>query len=218
MRADDRDRLLALPFKLIPARHRLGVFDEALESRLLEARHIFRRDLPPDLAKAIEFFDPERYNGASSIQDNILFGKIAYGQAEGASRVGQLIADVVTALGLRNAVVEAGLDYEVGVGGSRLPAAQRQKITLARALLRRPDLLIINEALVALDAASQSRLLHAVKKLCEGRGLIWVLHRASLAQDFDRVLAMKDGRIVEDGTFAELAKGGNVLQALIATE
>ncbi|MFO1189370.1 MAG: ABC transporter ATP-binding protein [Alphaproteobacteria bacterium] len=218
MRADDREKLLALPFKLVPARHRLGVFDEALETRLLEARRIFRRDLPPDLRGAIEFFDPERYNAASSIQDNILFGKIAYGQAEGASRVGQLIATVVTTLGLRNAIVEAGLDYEVGVGGARLSAAQRQKITLARALLKRPDLTIVNEALVTLDAASQSRLLRVVKKLCEGRGLIWILHRASLAQEFHRVLVMKDGRIVEDGTFADLNKEGGILRALIATE
>ena len=121
-------------------------------------------------------------------------------------------------LGLRDAIVEAGLDYEVGVGGGRLSAAQRQKITLARALLRHPDLTIVNEALVALDAASQSRLLRVVKKMCQGRGLIWVLHRASLAQDFDRVLTMKDGRIAEEASFADLNNEGSVMHALIATE
>lgn len=218
MRPDDRDRLLALPFKLVPARHRLAVIDDAFKARLLEARNIFRRDLPAALEGAIAFFDPERYNGAATIQDNILFGKVAYGQAEGAARVGKIIAEVVAELGLRNDIIEAGLDFEVGVGGSRLSASQRQKVTLARALLKRPDLLILNEALVALDAAGQARLLRVVMRLCEGRGIIWVLHRASLARAFDRVLSMRGGRIVEEGTFADLDREGSVLRSLIDTE
>ncbi|MDW8470053.1 MAG: hypothetical protein RML56_14935 [Burkholderiales bacterium] len=72
----ERERLLALPFRLVPARHRLGLVDEALEARILRARRYFREHLPSELAGAVEFFDPARYNGAASIQDNILFGKV----------------------------------------------------------------------------------------------------------------------------------------------
>ena len=58
----DRAKLLSLPFKLIPARHRLDVLDEAMQSRLLEARRVFRADLPAEARREIEFFDAERYN------------------------------------------------------------------------------------------------------------------------------------------------------------
>jgi hypothetical protein len=79
---EDRVKLLSLPFKLIPARHRLDVVDESMQQRLLEARRVFRADLPPKARQQIEFFDPQLYNAAASVQDNILFGKIAYGESD----------------------------------------------------------------------------------------------------------------------------------------
>src|SRR5205085_7471610 len=75
---DQRNKLLSLPFKLIAARHRLDVLDENLQQRLLQARRVFRSELPEDAKDQVEFFDPDRYNAAASLQDNILFGKIAY--------------------------------------------------------------------------------------------------------------------------------------------
>src|SRR5213075_1045626 len=92
-------------------------------------------------------------NPAATIQDNILFGKVAYGQAKASARVGQLIAEVLEELGLRPVVMEVGLEYSVGVGGGRLTGAQRQKLAIARNLVKRPDLLIVNDATGALDSA-----------------------------------------------------------------
>jgi len=77
----ERGMLLAMPFKLIPARHRLGLITDDIRARVISARSEFRANIPADLASAIEFFDPAQYNAAASIQDNILFGKIAYGEA-----------------------------------------------------------------------------------------------------------------------------------------
>ena len=88
----DRTKLLSLPFKLIPARHRLDVIDEAMQVRLLDARRVFRADLPVEARPEIEFFDAERYNAAASVQDNILFGKIAYGEADAPVRVLSVLA------------------------------------------------------------------------------------------------------------------------------
>jgi ABC-type multidrug transport system fused ATPase/permease subunit len=181
----DRAKLLSLPFKLIPARHRLDVLDEAMQQRLLEARRVFRADLPADAQPQIEFFDAERYNAAASVQDNILFGKIAYGEADAPIRVPSVLAEVVDALSLRQTVIDVGLDYSVGTGGSRLSLAERQKAGIARALLKRPDLLILNEATSALDGQAQSRVTKGLKEEFAGRGIIWVLHRASLARNFE---------------------------------
>src|SRR4051794_35261243 len=215
---EQRERLLALPFRLVAARHRLDVLDDTMQERLLEARHVFRRDLPEEAQGEIEFFDPERYNASASLQDNILFGKIAYGEADATVQVPALISDVLEAMSLRATIVDIGLDYEVGTGGSRLSLAQRQLAALARALLKRPDLLILNEATAALDGHAQAKVGDGIRQDMAGRGLIWVLHRASLARDFDRVLVMNGGKLQEQGTFAELNRQDTLTGHLLAAE
>ena len=213
--ADDRNRLLSLPFKLIPARHRLDQIDDDMRARLLTARRAFAAGLPEALKPSVEFFDAGKYNAAASLQDNILFGKVAYGQALSAERVGAMIAEVVDELGLRGEVLEVGLDYEVGIGGARLGIGQRQRLAIVRSLLKRPDLMIVNEALTALDDAVQTRILRNLIAEMKGRGLIFVSPRASLAREFGRVVVMESGRIVEQGTFAELDREGTRLHELM---
>ena len=219
MAPEDSDRFLSLPFKLIPARHRLGMIDDDVRERILEARRFFAEDLPEDLQDAVEIFSTERYNAAASLQDNILFGKIAYGQADAGTRVGEALAAVIEAENLRDAVIEVGLEFEVGVGGSRLSAGQRQKVAMARALLRRPDVLIFNEATAALDSGSQTRVMANILGETEGRSVVWALQRASLGQSFDRVMVMQGGRVVETGGFADLqGADSSALKALLDDE
>jgi putative ABC transport system ATP-binding protein len=214
--APDRTKLLSLPFKLIPARHRLDVIDENMQRRLLEARRVFRADLPPEGRIQIEFFDAERYNAAASVQDNILFGKIAYGEADAPVRVPAALAEVIDALALRQTVIEVGLEYNVGPGGSRLSLAQRQVVGIARAILKRPDLLVLNEATSALDGQAQVSVAKGIKAEFEGRGVIWVLHRASLVRNFDYALVLSNGKLQEQGTPAELAERKDSLLTLLA--
>jgi putative ABC transport system ATP-binding protein len=215
---EQRHRLLSLPFKLIAARHRLDVLDEPMQQRLLEARRVFRAELPAEAHGQIEFFDTDRYNAAASLQDNILFGKIAYGEADAAARVPQVLSEVLHALSLRPAVIDVGLSYHVGTAGSRLSAAQRQRTAIARALLKRPDLLILNEATTALDGPAQAKVSEGLHQEMAGRGLFWVLHRASLARNFDRVLVMSGGKLQEQGRFAELDTKNSLTALLIAAE
>ncbi|MGE5271197.1 MAG: ABC transporter transmembrane domain-containing protein [Thiohalocapsa sp.] len=215
---DQRNRLLSLPFKLIAARHRLDVLDDRLQQRLLEARQAFRNELPDELRGQIEFFDPERYNAAASLQDNILFGKICYGEADAAGRVLRLVGEVLDALSLRAAVIDVGLDYHVGTAGSRLSPAQRQRAGIARALLKRPDLLILNEATTALDGTAQAKVSEGLREEMQSRVLIWVLHRASLARNFDRVLVMSGGKLQEQGRFSELDRKDSLTGMLLAAE
>jgi putative ABC transport system ATP-binding protein len=214
----DRTKLLSLPFKLIPARHRLDVVDEAMQQRLLEARRVFRADLPAEARTQIEFFDAGRYNAAASVQDNILFGKTAYGEADAPVRVPSVLAEVVDALSLRQTVIDVGLDYNVGTGGSRMSFAERQKAGIARAVLKRPDLLILNEATSALDGQAQSQVSMGLKEEFAGRGIIWVLQRASLARNFDRVLVLSAGKLQEQGPPSELDGNGSLMSMLVAAE
>jgi len=218
LRAEERTMLLSLPFKVSPARHRLGVIDDDLQQRILKARKAFADNLPDEYRGMVEFFDVGAYNAAASLQDNILFGKLAYGQARGGERVGEIIAQVIDDLGLRASVMEVGLSFHAGNGGGRLSGAQRQKLGIARAILKRPDVLILNEATGGLDGAAQNAILAGLKREFDGRGLIWAVHRPSMAAEFDRAVVMKSGRVIEQGPFEELNREGTALYDLIKAE
>ena len=212
----DSDMLLALPFKLISARHRLGLIDEAFEARILQARRYFAANLPAAMRDGVEFFDDARYNSAATLQDNILFGKAVTAQAEAGIRIGKLLREILDELGLRPLVVRIGLDYYVGVAGARLPPADRQKIAIARALIKRPAVLILDQAAAALDAASQNRLVANVLGHRKGRCVFWMLQRNDLAERFDHVLVLDRGRVAEQGGFEQLKSSGGALQKLLS--
>lgn len=211
----DRMRLMSLPLKLIVARHRLGLIDKPIQQLIIQARaKIHQIALSSNLE--IEFFDEAHYNPKVAIQDNILFGKAAYGQANAQQKINALIADVVLSLDLRTNIIEAGLKYDVGVNGARLSSTQRQKLGLARALLKSADLLVVNEALSGLDSGSERRLIQNVKKLCENSGILWVLGRIQLADQFDSILLMERGRLAEQGDFDHLSANNQHFQELLA--
>ncbi len=214
---DDKRRLSSLPLKLIVARHRLSLITEPIQQSILGAR--FRiRELAETEDLGIEFFDQSSFNSRISVQDNILFGKLVYGQAHAQQKINAMIAEVVNALDLRNEIIESGLRYEVGVAGSRLSSIQRQKLGLARALLKAPDLLVVNEALSSLDPASERRLIESVRKLMDDRGILWILGRMQLAEQFDAVMIMERGKLVDQGPFIEMQSKNEHFRQLLASE
>ena len=81
-------------------------------------------------------------------------------------------------------------------------------------MLKRPDLLVIDRATAAFDAAAQSRILDNLLKEFESRTLIWIVHRASLAARFERTIVIEGGKAVEQGTFAELNRPGTLFHEL----
>jgi ABC-type multidrug transport system fused ATPase/permease subunit len=182
------------------------LIDEGFEARVIEARRHFAAHLPHELRGAVEFFDPQRYNGAATLQDNILFGKIVTGQAGAVERITKLVRELLEELGLRPMVVRNGLDFPVGVGGARLAVADRQKVALVRALLKRPVLLVLDQAAAVLDTASQLRVVEGVLAERKGKAVVWVLSRPELAERFGMVLVMERGRLVERGAFSELKR------------
>jgi putative ABC transport system ATP-binding protein len=216
MDADDRARLLSLPLKLVDARHRLGLIDKEFKARALATRKALNTNLPPAARAKIAFFDPDSYNAAASIQDNILFGRVAYGQAKAQATVGLSIREVLDALALRERVFEIGLDFQTGVAGARLSAPQRQKLAIARALAKRPDILVMNDALAALDRSAQARVLDAILEATRGTTLVWATQDAAAIPRFARALVFADGRLVQDGSVEELKAREGMLKEMLA--
>jgi putative ABC transport system ATP-binding protein len=210
----DQQRLVAITFPYIEARHRLGLIDAELEAKLLAARRRFAETLPEEYRDYIEFYDPQRFNAAATVQDNMLFGRLIYGQAQAAQRIYRLLFEVVSQLGLKAEVLAVGLEHGVGTGGRRLTQPQRQKVALVRALVRRPRILILNNALAPLEAAVQTRILKALRNEMKDRCLILIADNAALCSVVDRVAVMRDGRVVEQGPLDKLARPGTALADL----
>jgi ABC-type multidrug transport system fused ATPase/permease subunit len=198
---EDPGPFLSLLLRIVPARHRLSLIDDRLREDILASRRLFAATLPPELKGSIAFFEIDRYNPALSIADNLLFGRLAPGQMDPNSHIRQRIIEVLDRAGLRAAflavVVEAALRAPVGIGGSRLSPASRQKVAIARSLLKAPAILILADPLSVADVATQERVTAAVTQACKDSTLIWALQQSSLSGMFDRTLELNGGRIVE---------------------
>jgi len=217
LKGEDRVLLLSLPFKLIPARHRLGLIDDSMMERLVSARAALHGELG-DNNEYVSFFDLEKFNHAITIQDNILFGRLAYGKARAQARVGELIRETVESMGLRQDIMKAGLEFEVGIGGSRLSLVQRQKLAIARGLIKNPDVLILNDATSPLDPAAENKMIDNLIEHMAGKGLIAALSSVELARKFEHTIVLENGRVIEQGRADELSASGGALQNLLRAE
>lgn len=188
-------RLQSLAFNLAPERHRLGLIDQDTQNRILTARQLFRASLPAELAASITFFDPEQLNLQSSIQDNVLFGKVVYGRPQAEASVRASMGEVLSGFGLTQEIVNVGLNFDVGVSGSRLSAIQRQKLAIARAMLKRPDMLVLNNPFGPFDNDLREEMIHSIINNSKGGGVLAVLDQMPENLQFDVVLAAHDGYI-----------------------
>jgi len=211
----EKARLLALTFRLIVARHRLGVIDDEMQRKIVEARAEFRHRYS-EREDIVEFFDPDRFSSALSIQDNLLFGRVAFEQANAQARVSALVREVAGEVSMKPELVRLGLEFQVGNSGSRLSYSQRQCLAVARGIMKNPDILVFNEPTSGLDPAAELRVLRAVLTWAKGRTVVWALGRADLAKEFDCVFVLDDGKLVEQGTFKELEQAGSALTRMLA--
>lgn len=198
---DERDqrRVMALPLQLIAARHTIGLVDDELRAGVLRARDAFRSHLPEELRSAIAFFERENFNPSISVYENLLFGKVLANRPEVMAEVSRLARQTIEEFGSLPAVLCLGLQFEVGINGSRLTNSQRQRVILGRALIKRPDLLILNDAFAAIEPASQDIVIPSVRKFMRGGSLLMLEATEQRVAGLDKLFDIIDGRLVARG-------------------
>ena len=116
------------------------------------------------------------------------------------------------------AALPKGLDNELGEGGTGLSGGQRQRLAIARALMRDPAVLILDEATSQIDAESEAQISAAIDEFRRGRTLIAIAHRLSTVRSADRIVVMEDGAVADVGTHAELLGRCDLYRRLVSTQ
>ena len=215
-------QLIALALCYAESEHRLGVLDGAARDRIVSARGAIRRAIPAHVADRIAFYESDGLIAGANIEDNVLFGRVVRGIADGQRRVRIEIRAALDRLGLLSAVLSAGLCAPVGPGGKMLAIAQRQKVALVRAVIKGSDVIVVNRGLSALGLRSQRAIIERIleynrsKASPQRSSIIWALQDPRLTELFDRVLVFDDGRIVEDGEPGHLLASKGRLHSLLS--
>ena len=147
-----------------------------------------------------------------SVRDNIAYGRPGADDAaiERAARLAR-IGDLIDSL-------PAGYDTVIGESGVALSEGEKQRITIARALLRDAPILILDEPTSALDVATEAMVMAAIERLMEGRTTFIIAHRLSTVQRCDRIVVLQEGSIVEQGSLAELLRRDGVFAGYYRTQ
>jgi ATP-binding cassette subfamily B protein len=186
-------------------------YDPQLGSVRLDGVPLTSAD-PADIRRRMALVPQEGTLFAASARDNLRYGEWdASEKAIWAAARAANAEEFLTAL-------PQGLDTFLGEGGARLSGGQRQRVAIARALLRDAPILLLDEATSALDAESEQLVQQALERLMKDRTTLVIAHRLATVRAADRIVVMDQGRIVEQGTHAQLQAAGGLYARLASLQ
>jgi len=161
-----------------------------------------------ELRSSIAVAPQDPFLFSNTVSNNLLFGRSGYDE--------EWIQTCLDTADLSNDVKEFqhGLQTMIGEKGVTLSGGQRQRLALARALLDDPPILILDNALSMVDAATERRILDQMAILRQGKTNIWISHRVSTIQKAERIFVLDEGCVIEQGTHEELMRSGSVYPSI----
>lgn len=199
-----------------PSIHTMVALSEELEELILKGRKDFRRWAKRHHPDLLSFSDPKTYIHGQSLLNNLFFGKPKHGMPHAQDKINQAIIQLLIEEDVLEKVALLGMQFSVGTAGDKLSGGQRQKLAIARVLLKNPSIVIMDEATSALDNASQTR----IQKLIDTRWkkkktVIAVIHRMDDIASYDKIGVMKSGNLVEQGSYDELIEQKGIFYELM---
>jgi ABC-type multidrug transport system fused ATPase/permease subunit len=212
----DLDFLLSLALRFTPAIHTMTRLNSALTSRILEARQGFAKKVGSIVPEGFTAYCQTGYIHGQSILNNIFFGRIKPGNPSAQEIINRAVMHLLVEEDYLEKIAAIGMHFQVGNMGDRLSGGQRQKLAIARVLLKQPKIILMDEATSALDNKSQARIQRLMTSRWKGRRtVIAVVHRLDIIDSFDKVAVMKAGKLLEFGTYQELIAQQGILHELI---
>ncbi|TFD05633.1 MULTISPECIES: ABC transporter ATP-binding protein [unclassified Cryobacterium] len=187
------------------------LFDATSGSVLVDGVNV--RELNPDLLWGHIGLVPQKpYLFSGTVRSNLLYGKPDASEDE--------LWQALTIAQARDFVTEmdGGLDAKIAQGGTNVSGGQRQRLAIARALVKRPELYIFDDSFSALDLATDARLRLALKQSTDGATMVIVAQRVSSIIDADQILVLEDGRIVGRGTHEQLLDSNTTYQEIVSSQ
>lgn len=210
--------LCALALRYIPSKHCIVDLPEKLEKNITKLRKKTLKMAPHDISRVHVAYDIKTYHPLLSVWENIFFGRFYFELSNAQQKGTEVFEEIIKNTNFDQELIELGLHYHAGLAGKNLTRMQRQKIGISRALISSAQLVIFDRTTAAIEQSAHHQIQKHLLSKKNQKGLVWLLHRPSLAKDFDMILVFKDGRIVEQGTFEELISHKGNFKELIDSE
>lgn len=208
---DERQALLGIAFACDAMEVAREAGEDNLVERTLQARHLMLAD--QELTEAF-WANPRKIDERLSVREILLCGRPNRQVFRARERCDKVICDILREQGVHREIILLGMEYGVGENGKFLSGGQRQKVSLARTLLKQPSILLLDEATASLDQLSQSIVDDTLRTELAGRTRVVISHRLATLTDYDQLLVLEGGRVVQKGRYDELLEQAGTLREL----
>ncbi|MQQ09234.1 cyclic nucleotide-binding domain-containing protein [Epibacterium sp. SM1979] len=200
-------QLLIVPFRI--SAEKIGpAFTDEMKGRILEFRHAHGPEMREALKDTFAPISDDAFTPGLTVLENAMFGKISDGAGAKGEELRKLVSQILIANGLRDLVVELIFDLPIAVGGQGLPASFAEPLAFSRATVKRPDVLILDDAMASYDIETRIAVHKNLRKLLPETTLIYLSAEFSKPEVFDTYYELRQGRLVTDEVRADAVEDG----------
>ncbi|MEM9636476.1 MAG: ABC transporter transmembrane domain-containing protein [Pseudomonadota bacterium] len=222
-RMSDADKILLMTVPAQISAEQIGpAFSDAMQARILELRQENGVKVQDELRALYAPLSPERIAPGLTVLENALYGKVSDSIGGRADELRKIVSDVLTEAGLRSRVIELVYDLPLALGGADLPAVFTEPLSISRAAVKRPDILILDNVLQGAETLGRAAVTRNLKRLLPDTTIIHLAEAFDDVDEFDTHLEIRQGRMVsEEGAAAsgdDSAASADLLRKLRALE